>query len=137
MKREEWIEIMEMKAKGLEEDIERQATEYQDEIERQATEYQSEIDDLERQLQNVKQLLQEAHTRNAALTAQQTGTANIIADFQDAIARQAEVMQSMKSDLLVQTRDNTLCFNGLRLIANGDVTNATSYAGAVLSKLSQ
>ena len=135
MRRQEWLEIIQTQAKGLEEDMERQATEYQDEIDRQVQQYQSEADDLERQLQNVRALLQEAHTRNAALTEQQTSTAHIIADFQNASARQSEVMQSMKSDLQVQTHAKTMCLNALRLIASGDTDNATTYAGAVLSKL--
>ena len=123
------------------EDLEKQAFSYQQEIDRLSRDYQSEIEDLtaqrdalEKQNADLRVLLADANTRNAAMMAQQANAAHALADYQDVAFVQADVMQSFKADLDGQAKLAVNYGNALRIIANSLAVNSQQYAQAILDK---
>ena len=123
------------------EELQAQADGYQQEIDRLSRDYQSEIEDLtaqrdalEKQNADLRALLAEANTRNAAMMAQQANAAHALVDYQDVAFVQADVMQSFKADLEGQAKLAVNYGNALRVIANSLAVNSQQYAQAILDK---
>ena len=130
-----------MNAQEWQAELTAQADDYQSQLDRQARDFQSEIEDLtaqrdalEKQNADLRALLAEANTRNAAMMAQQANAAHALADYQDVAFVQADVMQSFKADLDSQSKLVVNYGNALRIIANSLAVNSQQYAQAILDK---